>query len=142
MILWAPGVGEVFALEKDAGVAQATGEVGGVEEGGWAARVGVQQPLQGGLEAGVLAGGAVGLLQLREGGHEGFGDEASAVGAEAAPGVGEGLFSVRLRRHIFRAGSSIVITLPPGRLGYHPVGLATTRSAWRPAGRPGTTRSA
>ncbi len=78
------GVEEVFALEVDLCAAELRGEAFGEVEGGGAAAVVVEEVVELGVEGGVGVGGGVGGFELFERGHQGLGDVAAAVGAEAA----------------------------------------------------------
>ena len=83
------GVAEVFSLEIDARAAAVPGEALGEVERGGPARVVPEEVAEAAPEAGVLARGAEGALQLDEGRHERLGDEAPAEAAEVAVGVGK-----------------------------------------------------
>jgi hypothetical protein len=78
------GVEEVFALEVDTCAAEFFGEALGEVEGGGASAVVVEELGEAGLEGGVGGGLGVGGFELLEGGHEGLGDVAAAVGTETA----------------------------------------------------------
>ena len=86
--LVAAGVGEVLALEQDARAAGVLGQPAGVGERRRAAGVRREQPVELGEERRVGAGGGVGGGELVERGDERLGDEAAAVRAEVAGGVG------------------------------------------------------
>ncbi len=78
------GVEQVFALEVDLRAAEVFGEALGEVERCGAAAVVLEQGVEFGVEAGVRLGCVVGLLQLFERGHQGFGHVAAAVDAEAS----------------------------------------------------------
>ncbi len=82
------GVGAVFALEPKARTAEGVGEAFGEVERGGAAGVVAEHGAEVGHESGVGFGGGPRGFNVEEGGHEGFADEAAAVGAEVAGGVG------------------------------------------------------
>ena len=92
------GVGEVFAFEVDFGAprigagvgAGVFGEALGVVEGGGAADELLEVVVELAFEFGVFFGAFVFVGELLDGDHEGFGDVAAAVGAEAAVGGGDG----------------------------------------------------
>src|SRR5579872_190687 len=87
------GVGEVFALEVDAGAAAGREARGEVERRG-PARIGAFLFGQSRAELRIAPCGLVRSLQLVQGSHEAFGDETPAEVAEAAPRVGKGAMLV------------------------------------------------
>ena len=78
------GVQQVFALEIDLCAAEIFREALGEEERRGASGIVAQQVVEALLESLIALGLLVGLLEFFERRHEGFGDVASAVGAEAA----------------------------------------------------------
>ncbi|MFM1944508.1 MAG: hypothetical protein RI897_3490 [Verrucomicrobiota bacterium] len=81
------GVEEVFAFEVDFGAAEGLGEAFGVVEGGGASAEFLEVVGEFLLEGGVEGRSVVFFFEFGEGVDEGFGDVASAVGAEVALGV-------------------------------------------------------
>ena len=84
------GVTQVLSLQIDARAATMAGEALGEVERGGTARVVVEEVAEPAPEAGVLARGAEGALELDERRHQRLGDEAAAEAAEVAVGVGQG----------------------------------------------------
>jgi hypothetical protein len=82
------GVAEIFSLEIDARAAAVPGEALGEVERGGPPRVVPEEIAEPAPEAGILARGVEGTLQLDERRHEGLGDEAAAEAAEVAGGIG------------------------------------------------------
>ncbi len=83
-----PGVVEVLPLEVDPSPAHRFGQPVGPPERARAADIIAQVALELGAEGLILARGAVGLLDLEDERHQGFGDEATAEGAEPSPRIG------------------------------------------------------
>jgi len=86
LILWAP-VWRRSALEVDLRAAEVLRQTLRFEEWSGATGVGMEEMQEFLLERFVFAGFGVGGLEFLQGGHEGFGDIASAVGTEAAFGL-------------------------------------------------------
>ncbi len=84
------GVEQVFALEVDARAAEMFREALGELQRRRAADEIFQEVLELRLECWVGFGELVGALEFEERDHEGFGDVAAAVGAEASGGLGGG----------------------------------------------------
>src|ERR1700755_162023 len=84
------GVEEIFALEVDARATEMLCEPFGELKGRGAAYEIFEQILELRLEGGIGFGEVVGALEFEERDHEGFGNVAAAVGAEASGGLGGG----------------------------------------------------
>ena len=84
------GVGEILALDIDPRAAEVLRQPFGVGDGGGPADEGAQEIFQLGLELLVALGFEIDFFQLVQGGHERFGHELAAVGAEVAGFVGIG----------------------------------------------------
>ncbi len=89
LILWAPGVGEVFALEVDARPPGMFGQPLGEVQRRGPADVIAQQRVQLRLKRGVLPCLCIGLAKLLEGHLQGFGNVHPAEFAEVAGIVGQ-----------------------------------------------------
>ena len=82
------GVVELFALEIDLGAAEMLGQALGEIERRGPADIVLEIAVHLGLEGRIGLGRGVGLLQVEDQRHQGFGDEAAAEDAEMAALVG------------------------------------------------------